>query len=177
MTGSLPKNLPDIRTLKVLNLQGNQIGGGLPDNFAAFSQMKVLDLSHNQIKGDLPATIMNVTYPYPTWGEINLSYNQLTGSIPNTWFGPKNPSPFDPILGLQVLNLGYNKLTGVMPYKLDNMHLLTTLLLDYNDMSGVLPSGLLSTWLGSRKYCNIAGNNFTCPLPAGVDKACQAVCH
>ena len=177
MTGSLPKNLPDIRTLKVLNLQGNQIGGGLPDNFAAFSQMKVLDLSHNEIKGDLPATIMNVTYPYPTWGEINLSYNQLTGAIPNTWFGPKNPTPFDPILGLQVLNLGYNKLTGVMPYKLDNMHLLTTLLLDYNDMSGVLPSGLLSTWLGSRKYCNIAGNNFTCPLPAGVDKACKAVCH
>ena len=177
LAGSLPMSMIKMKDLKVIDLSGNKIVGDLPSNFAAFSQVTNLDLSSNGLTGTLPATIMNVTYPYPTWREINLSKNKLKGTIPDTWFGPKNPSPFDPILGLQILNLEYNQLTGSIPTRLNNLHRLTTLLLDYNELSGSITDTVLSHWLGTRKYCSLGGNNFTCPIPQSVIDTCQAECH
>ena len=119
--------------------------------------------------------MMNLTVDYPRMQEINLSYNHLTGSIPDSIFGSENVGPFDPTDNLQVFDLRYNQISGDFPERVLRAATLVSLLLGGNNMTGTISSNM-TEFLTSIKYCDLSANDWSCPLPTGVDTACQAVC-
>jgi hypothetical protein len=93
--------------------------------------------------------------------------NQLQGTIPDA-LGEQ-------LQQLTVLNLGNNTLSGTVPRLLTTLKHLTYLTLDTNpQLTGVLPAFNFSQFikpssLKSTHYaCDMHGDNFTCPLPAGA---------
>ena len=120
--------------------------------------------------------MMNLTANYPPTQEIDLSYNQLTGTIPETLFGPATVAPFAPTINLKVFNLRYNAITGGIPTRVARAASLVSFLIGGNNMTGVVDKGL-GPFLDARKYCDMSGNHWGCPLPTGVAAKCQAVCQ
>merc|ERR1719230_164803 len=118
---------------------------------------------------------MNLTVDYPSMQEIDLSYNQISGPIPESFFGPAKLDPFAPADALKVLNLRYNQITGGIPEHITRAQRMISILLTGNNMTEVIPESL-GTFLSSRKYCDLSGNSWTCPLPSSVADKCQAVC-
>lgn len=176
LVGSLPDSIGNLGDLKELYLGNNKISGPIPETLSTITQLRDMDMSYNQLTGPLPKYIynqkVNVTYPIGTLlRSLDLSNNQLAGQIPDTWFGPPQTGTFNPPDNLMIVNLRYNKLTGSIPTSIATASKLTTLLLSYNQMSGDISGGLLSTWLGTRKYCDLSGNNW-----GTVDKQVQAAC-
>ena len=119
--------------------------------------------------------MMNLTASYPPTQEIDLSYNRLTGVIPETLFGPAKVAPFAPTVNLKVFNLRYNSITGAIPSRVTRAESLISFLVGGNNMTGAVPKSL-GPFLDARKYCDLAGNHWSCPLPEGVADKCQAVC-
>ena len=177
LRGSLPASIGTFSDLKKLDLQGNLISGPIPSTISKLYVLRFLYLNGNALTGPLPAQIYNqernVTFPVGTFlRELNLANNQLSGEIPDTWFGPSQKPEFPPPVNLQVINLQYNKFSGDIPVSISNAHDLTTLLLDYNDMDGTLNNTVLNSWLGTRKYCNLEGNQWKGTVPNNVKAAC-----
>jgi hypothetical protein len=175
LQGEIPKSITDLFKLKVLDLSNNGISGSLPSTFAVLPDLQTIHLGHNSLTGELPATMMNLTVSYPRMQEIDLSYNHITGPIPDSLFGPEHIGPFAPTNNLQVLNLRYNAITGDVPTRVTRAATLKSFLVGGNNMTGVVDKSL-SSFLDSRKYCDMSGNTWTCPLPDGVADKCQAVC-
>merc|ERR1712196_688554 len=175
LAGVLPESILKLRSLKVLKLDGNQISGAVPSGLASLDQLQMVHLQKNKFTGSLPATMMNLTVAHPPMQEIDLSYNQLSGAIPETLFGPENPGPFAPTDNLKVFNLRYNAISGGIPARIIHASTMISILLGGNNMTGVI-DGALDSWLTSRKYCDLSGNSWSCPLPKGVGAKCQAVC-
>jgi len=175
LKGSVPESISKIKTLKVLELSHNELTGQVPSTFASMPVLQMLHLNHNSLEGGLPATMMNLTVQYPPMQEIDLSYNKLSGPVPETIFGPEKLDPFAPTDSLKVFNLRYNAFTGDLPTRMSRASILISALFGGNNMTGVI-SADTGKFLVSRKYCDLSGNTWTCPLPAGVADKCQAIC-
>ena len=176
LQGPIPDSFGNLGDLKHVDMSNNKLSGPIPESVSTITQLINLDLSGNQLTGPLPKYIynqkVNVTYPVGTvMRSLDLSYNQLSGDIPETWFGPPREGPFPPPNNLQAINLRYNKLTGDIPRSVASAYKMTTLLLSYNDMSGNITDSLLTTWLGTRKYCDLSGNKW-----GAVDKSVATAC-
>ena len=83
--------------------------------------------------------------------------------------------PFAPTVNLKVFNLRYNAITGDVPTRVTRAASLVSFLVGGNNMTGVVDT-TLGPFLDARKYCDMAGNQWKCPLPEGVAAKCQAVC-
>lgn len=176
LVGTIPESISALKDLKSLDLSSNKLTGPIPATISGLFVLRFLYLNDNELTGPLPAMIynQNVTYPVGTYlRELNLEQNKLVGEIPNSWFGPSQAPTFPPPVNLQVINMRYNNITGAIPESISNAHDLTTLLLSYNDMTGNLEaSKVLDSWLGTRKYCDLNGNNWKGAVPDAVKKAC-----
>jgi hypothetical protein len=176
LSGQIPEAIfNDLPHLKVLQLSNNKIAGAVPTNLAQLPKLQMVHLQGNRLTGSLPVTMINLKVAYPPMQEIDLSYNQLTGEIPATLFGPENPAPFAPVISLKVFNLRYNMLSGSLPETMKNDQVLVSMLVGGNRMNGVI-SPALGSYLSQRKYCDMSGNAWTCPMPSNAAKSCQAIC-
>ncbi|KAL5548572.1 hypothetical protein UlMin_003803 [Ulmus minor] len=108
--GNLQKNSTfaeeNSNSLRLLNLNGNQLEGSLPQTLLNCKSLQVLDLGNNQI---------NDTFPYwleslPILQVLILKSNKFQGSIPN----PKVSLPFQK---LRIVDLSYNEFDGLLPTK------------------------------------------------------------
>merc|ERR1711934_430938 len=178
LKGPIPDSLAKMTHLKVIGLNNNELTGTVPGYLDTLPQLQMVHLSYNKLSGNLPPTMMNLTEtdPNPDVQEIDLSYNQLTGPIPETIFGPEKLPIFAPADSLKVFNLRYNKITGSIPSRIVRAESMVSVLLGGNNMPGVVDSDL-GDFLSSRKYCDLSGNVWACPLPDGVADKCQAVCE
>ncbi|GKU92471.1 hypothetical protein SLEP1_g6191 [Rubroshorea leprosula] len=161
-SGPLPNSLGDLRYLKWLDLQENNMSSefstpekGFLSSLTNCGLLRHLDISSNSLNGILPHSIGNLStslqYLYlgnsKVKGNIpigignlsnlillSLSRNNLTGLIPAT---------IGQLQQLQGLFLYSNRLEGTIPYDLCHLESLNELRLDYNQLNGSMPESVL----------------------------------
>ncbi|PRQ44343.1 putative leucine-rich repeat domain, L domain-containing protein [Rosa chinensis] len=79
-SGSIPKEIGELKALYALNLSGNAFTGEIPSSFGNMSSIESLDLSQNHLSGQIPPQLSTLTF----LSHLNVSYNQLTGRIPTS---------------------------------------------------------------------------------------------
>ncbi|XP_016648365.1 PREDICTED: receptor-like protein 12 isoform X2 [Prunus mume] len=79
-SGSIPKEVGQLKSLYVLNLSSNAFTGAIPTSLSKLRQLESLDLSNNKLGGEIPAELAKLTF----LSFLNLSNNQLVGKIPST---------------------------------------------------------------------------------------------
>ncbi|XP_008243206.1 PREDICTED: receptor-like protein 12 isoform X1 [Prunus mume] len=78
-SGSIPKEVGQLKSLYVLNLSSNAFTGAIPTSLSKLRQLESLDLSNNKLGGEIPAELAKLTF----LSFLNLSNNQLVGKIPS----------------------------------------------------------------------------------------------
>lgn len=173
LVGTIPATIGMINTLKNLDLSNNKLSGSLPPVFGNMPNLVMLDVSYNSISGSIPSHLVNFTN-WPTLRILNLQNNSLSGSIPEDLFGPETLPPFYPALNIQTFNAEYNQLTGPIPTRITRGNVMRTFMVGFNQMDSIPES--VNDWLTGRKYCDLEGNDWACPVNTAVSKNCKAYC-
>jgi len=177
LTGTLPDEIGDLDSLKVLELYVNQISGGIPATIGNLAGLTWLSLRGNQLIGSIPSEIGNL---------INLEHlylfeNQLEGPIPaeignlvnlkylllqnNMLIGPI-PDEICNLTGLSHLSLDYNQLSDSIPDCIGNITGLTELRLGNNKLTGSIPEGIGN--LTNLGYLDLSNNQLMGSIPTEI---------
>ncbi|GKV15125.1 hypothetical protein SLEP1_g25927 [Rubroshorea leprosula] len=76
--GPIPKELGELKSLRLLNLSHNNLTGQIPTSLGNLSKLESLDLSSNRLEGRIPQQFTDLTF----LSFLNLSHNELVGQIP-----------------------------------------------------------------------------------------------
>ncbi|XP_039026925.1 LRR receptor-like serine/threonine-protein kinase EFR [Hibiscus syriacus] len=180
ISGSIPDTLGNLKNLKKLNLEVNNLtssGMSFLSSLTNCRGLELLDFGSNQlISGKLPGSVGNfsdslqvffgarcnirgsIPYEFGNLSHlmaIKLDGNKLTGTVPTTIGGLKE---------LQSLSLSGNKLEGWIPSELCQLNKLGFLVLTNNKMSGPIP-----TCLGdvvSLRQLLLGSNMFSSSIPS-----------
>jgi len=163
ISGHIPSSLSGMcRSLKFLDVSGNQLAGPIPVDLGNMVSLASLNLSKNQLEGQIPTSlgqIKNLKF-------LSLAGNKLNGSIPTS---------LGQLYSLEILDLSSNYLTGEIPKAIENMRNLTDVLLNNNNLSGHIPGGL--AYVTTLSAFNVSFNNLSGSLPSnsGLIKCSSAV--
>ncbi|XP_044421137.1 LRR receptor-like serine/threonine-protein kinase ER2 [Triticum aestivum] len=151
LNGAIPTELARMINLDVLDLSCNKIAGSIPSAVGSLEHLLRLNLSKNNLVGHIPAEFANLR----SITEIDLSYNHINGFIPRE---------FGMLQNLILLKLESNNMTGDVS-SLTNCFSLNVLNISYNNLAGVVPTdnnfsrfspdsflgnpGLCGSWRGS----------------------------
>ena len=199
LQGTLPSEsfgatvLPELRFLSVG--YGN-ISGTLPSTLAQASKLEILDARVNFLSGSLPRlpsslrflslhyNLIGGTFP-PLAGlrslrQVDVVHNQLSGTLAATGWSVSTGGP----PGLEVLNLGYNRISGTVPAQLGALSRQALRVIDLGPNlithvdTSICP--LLADASAKHLQCGLGKLPLLCPLPSCVQSAplhCGAVCH
>jgi hypothetical protein len=148
-SGSIPVEFQSLTDLRALELSFNMITGIIPEIFDGMSALEEIYISNCLLHGPLPAQLNTYELEF-----IDVSFNSLTGPIPAAFFFPKAQSLYlnnNMLSGtmsqiqwgewvqLEVLSLGSNLFTGVLPANVNTMVTFEALIVASNYFSGPLP--------------------------------------
>eukprot|EP00250_Pteridium_aquilinum_P019248 c24362_g2_i1 orf=327-1199(+) len=157
LNGSLPSQLAQLASLRVLNLSSNNLTGGIPLNLGSMASLGTLSLGSNELSGAIPATLWNLCGHLQ---QLHLEHNMFSGAIPSPSSSlSSNVCPF-----LRKLDLDNNLLSGSIPSFLGSFTNLTELNLSNNNLSGAIPTSLAQ--LSSLSILDVANNNLSGEIPA-----------
>ncbi|XP_050369366.1 receptor-like protein 35 [Argentina anserina] len=80
LSGSIPKEIGEMKALIVLNLSGNAFTGEIPSSCGNMRSLESLDLSQNRLSGHIPQQLATLNF----LSVLNVSNNQLVGKIPTS---------------------------------------------------------------------------------------------
>ncbi|CAB9523909.1 receptor-like protein kinase [Seminavis robusta] len=140
-------------------LGGNSLEGTLPIELAELRSLKVLDLQQNRLKGRLPPTWGLMAVNGSSLESIRLDKNALTGTIPKEWammnstslrelilahnfFTGSLPSELGLLQGMEDFSVMYNSLTGTLPETFGEMSKLQTIHFAKNSFEGRMPASV-----------------------------------
>ncbi|XP_021764369.1 receptor-like protein 12 [Chenopodium quinoa] len=140
MTGQIPDCVGQLgESLQLLNLRGNNLRGTSSIKFSKYCKLKMINLSQNQLGGELPRSLANCKM----LEVLDVGRNQINDSFPS-WLGslPK----------LQVLVLSHNKFFGgiMHPKPYLGFRFLRIIDLSHNLHTGHLPSRYFQNWHAMR---------------------------
>lgn len=142
MTGTIPREIGNLKNLNSLALVGCGFSGPIPDSIGSLKKLTFLALNSNNFTGNIPHSLGNLSNL--DW--LDLDQNQLEGPIPVS--NDQGQPGLDMLLKAQHFHFGNNKLSGPIPQKLFNSSMkLKHVLFDHNQLTGSIPSTLSS--LGS----------------------------
>lgn len=78
LTGAIPQEIGQLKSLAVLNFSSNNLSGKIPLELCNLTNLQVLDLSNNHLRGAIPSALNNLHF----LSALNISYNNLEGPIP-----------------------------------------------------------------------------------------------
>ncbi|OIV91711.1 hypothetical protein TanjilG_26564 [Lupinus angustifolius] len=137
LTGTIPKEIGNLKNLKSLALVGCGFFGPIPDSIGFLKQLTFLALNSNRFNGSVPSSIGNLSNI--NW--LDLSDNELEGPIPVS--DDQGQPGLDLLLKAQHFHLGDNKLSGQIPPKLFNSSMiLEHVLFSHNQLAGTIPRTL-----------------------------------
>jgi hypothetical protein len=61
ITGSVPSEMANMRSLQILSLIANYLTGNVPREFASMSNLQVLELDNNYLEGTVPTEVCQLT--------------------------------------------------------------------------------------------------------------------
>ncbi|KAL0727412.1 hypothetical protein Bca4012_023505 [Brassica carinata] len=177
ISGVLPSNLGDFKSLQFLDLSANLFSSSLPNEFGRSVSLKNLSLAGNNFSGEIPESLGGLV----SLQSLDMSRNSLSGPLPKSLtrlnellylnlssngFSGKIPRGFDLISSLQVLDLHGNSFDG----NLDGEFFILTNA-SYVDFSGnrlVTTSGKLVPGVSeSIKHLNLSHNQLEGSLTSG----------
>lgn len=95
-----PKKLSDLRKLKSLNLDDNELSGPIPNWLGQLEHLQDLSVFGNLFCGPIPSTLGNLS----SLISLDVSSNHLNGSLPEN---------LGQLVNLELLGIGDNSFTGV----------------------------------------------------------------
>ncbi|XP_075497038.1 LRR receptor-like serine/threonine-protein kinase GHR1 [Primulina tabacum] len=180
LSGPLPSSLTRLRDVVYLNLSLNGFTKSIPKGFELMKQLDVLDLHGNMLDGKLDPVFLLATSASHidlsgnllgsaaeehqnflggislSVKHLNLSHNQLAGSL-------VNGSVAQTFGTMEVLDLSYNQLSGVLP-GFNFVYDLQVLKLSNNRFSGYIPNNLLKGESLVLTDLDLSGNNLSGPI-------------
>ncbi|KAJ6296978.1 hypothetical protein OIU78_022660 [Salix suchowensis] len=189
-SGTVPPELGDLVNLENLTLSANNLSGELPSALANLTELKALRLSRNNFTGRIPEFIQSwkqldaleieaggFTGPIPS--NISLLTNLTDLRISNLLGNGSEIPNLGPIAGikylnfsrifdqkpqLKILDLSFNRLSGLLPQSFDapsfdGLQSLEKMYLTWNNLTGPIPY-----WIYTRTYrqeIDLSYNNFT----------------
>jgi hypothetical protein len=129
LTGTIPAELSNLKSLTSLNLGDNSLTGTIPSELSNLKSLTYLYLGLNSLTGTIPSELGNLT----KLTQLLLFSNSLTGTI---------PSELGNLTNLTRLYLNNNSLTGSIPSELGNLTKLATFSYTGNSITGSIPNGL-----------------------------------
>uniref|UniRef100_A0A0E0L931 non-specific serine/threonine protein kinase n=1 Tax=Oryza punctata TaxID=4537 RepID=A0A0E0L931_ORYPU len=143
LTGSIPPELGNMSTLHYLELNDNQLSGFIPPELGKLTGLFDLNLANNNFEGPIPDNISSnlssnfLSGPIPielsrinNLDTFNLSKNGLVGFI---------PAEIGNLRSIMEINLENNNITGDVS-SLMNCFSLNILNVSYNNLAGVVPT-------------------------------------
>ncbi len=119
----LTDSIPRFKKISDLDLSYNQLTGVIPIDILHISAIENFNLSHNRLTGGITG--------FGSLTVADFSYNHLTGTIPDSAFSFAN------VMGIAVINLSNNQLSGGIP-DINDLGLVT-LNLSHNAFTGKFP--------------------------------------
>ncbi|XVF79298.1 hypothetical protein PTKIN_Ptkin14bG0210200 [Pterospermum kingtungense] len=181
LQGPLPAVLPSTN----LFLSMNELSGEIPASFCNRSSVDTLDLSYNNLNGPIPQCLGNLGLSV-----LNLRMNNFCGAIP-VEFGDCGylailrlsgnklegllPRSLLNCTNLEVLDVGNNKINGEFPHWLGSLPKLQVLILRSNKFQGPIANPRTKFPFPMFQIMDVAGNEFTGPLPAFYFKNFKAM--
>ena len=178
--------LSKLKLLQALLLNNNQLSGPIPAWINTLNFLFYIDMSNNSLTGDIPVALMEMpmleqaksdqnfldtsVFPFPLYLAPFLQY-RTTNGFPRTINLGYNkltgviPPELGDLKGLLVLNLSINNLYGEIPESIGNLVNLQVLDLSYNNLTGAIPSTLEILHFLSK--FNISNNDMVGPIPTG----------
>ncbi|PIN00207.1 Leucine-rich repeat protein [Handroanthus impetiginosus] len=169
LSGPIDSSLLELRSLSVLQLDGNDLASEVPDFSANFSRLTTLSLADCSLFGPFPEKIFEM----PSLQNLDLSYNSLlSGTFPifpqdgslrtillsNTNFSGSLPDSISNLTMLSALDLSNCGFFGLIPPTIGNLTELTDLDISDNNFTGSIPLFSLSKKL---KYIDASNNSLT----------------
>ncbi|XVF83239.1 hypothetical protein PTKIN_Ptkin16aG0118900 [Pterospermum kingtungense] len=130
--GRIPLTLRKCKSMEIMDLSRNKLGGSLTDQLVAgFENLITLNLSQNSFTGVFPS------------GEIPRELGQITSlsilHMEGNYFQGSIPLSFSFLKGLEDLDLSDNNLSGTIPVELQKLRFLVSLNLSFNPLEGEVP--------------------------------------
>ncbi|XP_017647777.2 receptor like protein 28-like [Gossypium arboreum] len=184
--GNLPIPASSINTFLISN---NSFNGEVSSLICNVTSLQILDLSHNNLSGTIPRCLGNLS---DSLEFLNLKKNKFYGTIPPTFAkgcqlsnlnlngnlleGPLTPSILN-CNGLEVLDLGNNKINDTFPHWLGSLPQLQVLVLKSNHMHGSLcvNSSKSSPVFSKIQIFDLSSNYFSGPLPVRYINSFKAI--
>jgi len=131
--------------------EDKRLTGYIPSEIGLLTAMTSLGLNYNHLTGSIPSEVGQLT----AMTTLDLRNNGLTGSI---------PSEVGLLTAMTYLGLSDNSLTGSIPSEVGLLTAMTKLYLYDNGLTGSVPSEICN--LQVSRYCSLANNLFSCPVPS-----------
>ncbi|XP_078158734.1 leucine-rich receptor-like protein kinase family protein [Carex rostrata] len=150
LSGQIPEWIGNMTALQTLDLSNNKLTGNLPSSFSGLKDLSYLGLSNNLLSGAIPDSVSECT----RLTELHLRENGFNGTIPQALFN----------LGLELLDLSSNGLSGTMPPGSARMaETLLWLDLSNNHITGTIPAEMALFY--NLRYLNLSWNDLKAQLP------------
>uniref|UniRef100_A0A0E0GDK2 non-specific serine/threonine protein kinase n=1 Tax=Oryza nivara TaxID=4536 RepID=A0A0E0GDK2_ORYNI len=174
LEGPIPDNISSCMNLISLNLSSNYLSGAIPIELAKMKNLDTLDLSCNMVAGPIPSAIGSLEHLLRLnfsnnnlVGYIPAEFGNLRSIMEINHLGGLIPQEVGMLQNLILLKLESNNITGDVS-SLINCFSLNVLNVSYNNLAGIVPTdnnfsrfspdsflgnpGLCGYWLGSSCY-------------------------
>ncbi|KAF5464004.1 hypothetical protein F2P56_014120 [Juglans regia] len=180
LIGVIPSSLSNLSTLEFLNLGHNSLTGPLPLVIFNISSLNIFSVTSNYILGALPN---NLCSHCPNLRGLHFSYNKFGGQLhsqfnncgelsilslsSNTFDGSISKALIGNLPAkLEILYLGSNSFTGIIPSTICNLSRLQEFGIEHNHIQGSIPTDLWQLQKLTTLY--LGANNFKGVVPQKV---------
>ncbi|KAM0938193.1 putative protein kinase RLK-Pelle-LRR-XII-1 family [Dioscorea sansibarensis] len=146
--GSIPASLSNASSLQSVDFKSNFFTGKIPASLGTLQKMTNLNLVYNHLeaKEDSDWRFLHALTNNSNLKRLELSCNEFEGLLPNSIVNLST--------GLEVLSMGYSKLSGSIPEGIGNLIGLEVIIMGPNLLTGSIPSSI-----GKLKNLNILALN------------------